>query len=270
MLPNFIGLGVQRAATTWLHHCLSEHPNVFVPEAKELFYFSTRYEMGQEWYESHFKPTPDQTAVGEITPSYLQHPGAAQRMAELVPDARLFVVLREPVSRAYSAYQLFKDKRYADASFAQACTPESDLVHHSLYASALSGFYRCFPRENVRVYLYEQVEQDRDNTLRDLYRHLGVDESFKPSVADKRVNAAVFPRTQGALRSAGLGWSINMLRDTPIGEWIKRRVVPTSAQAVSRDPIPIEEAQRVRATFHDDVMKLQDLLDRDLSHWLAA
>ena len=99
MLPNFLGIGVQRAATTWLHNCLDEHPQVFVPKDKELHFFSSQFDRGLAWYESCFAAANGQMAVGEITPTYL-HEAPIERIAATLPAARLFLVLREPVARA--------------------------------------------------------------------------------------------------------------------------------------------------------------------------
>lgn len=68
MLPTFIGLGAQRAGTTWLYSCLAEHPEVFMSRKKELYYFSKNYELGREWYESQFAEAAGARARGEITP----------------------------------------------------------------------------------------------------------------------------------------------------------------------------------------------------------
>lgn len=270
MLPNFIGVGTQRAATTWLHHCLAEHPQVFVPDAKELHYFSNRFDRGQAWYESHFTPAPEHKAVGEITPNYLHHSDAIRRIAEVIPDAKLIVVLREPISRAYSAYQLFRQRHYTDQTFTDACIPGSDLVHHSIYSQAMYRLYTLFDRRQVRVYLYDDVQTNGLAVLRDLFAFLEIDVTFVPASLSQRVNVTVLPRTQKVLRWLGAGSLIDAVRGTAAGDWIKRRFAVTGQRAQCDDALPPDARHRLQSLFREDVMRLQDLIRRDLSHWLVS
>ncbi len=270
MLPNFIGVGTQRAATTWLHYCLAEHPQVFVPQAKELHYFSNAFDRGQAWYESHFTPAAGQHAVGEITPNYLHHDRAIDRIADVIPDAKLIIVLREPVSRAYSAYQLFRERHYADRTFAQACIMGSDLVHHSIYSDALERLFARFDRQQIRVYLYDDIQADGLAVLRDLYAFVGVDPSFVPTTLRQRVNTTVLPRTQKVLRRIGAGRAIDAVRGTWMGEWIKRRFALSGSNAGQDNDLPADARLRLQRLFQDDVDRVQRLIGRDLSRWRAA
>ena len=109
-LPNFIGLGAQRAATTWAYACLREHPEVFIPEQKEIGFFRWHYDKGLDWYASHFEGHAGEPAIGEITPGYMHSAEAIGRIATDLPSVRVFVVLREPVQRSFSAYQLLHER----------------------------------------------------------------------------------------------------------------------------------------------------------------
>ena len=120
MLPSFLGIGVQRSATTWVHNCLKEHPGVYVPEEKELRFFDENYERGFAWYEKYFETSSEGQVVGEITPNYFNVPDALARISEHLPEVKLFVIFREPVSRARSAYRLLLDDKYKNMTFRQA------------------------------------------------------------------------------------------------------------------------------------------------------
>lgn len=103
-LPDFLGLGVQKGGTTTLQRLLEQHPGAFLPAAKELHYFSLHFAEGETWYREQFSAaTPDQRC-GEITPYYVFHPQAPDRVQALLPQARLIVLLRDPVERALSQY----------------------------------------------------------------------------------------------------------------------------------------------------------------------
>ena len=108
VLPDFVIIGAQKSGTTFLYNLLTRHPSVEGTFEKEVHYFDRFFHKGIEWYRSQF-PLPrlkEQRKVitGETTPDYLFHPHAARRMAEVVPQARLIVLLRNPVDRAYSHY----------------------------------------------------------------------------------------------------------------------------------------------------------------------
>jgi hypothetical protein len=106
--PDFVIIGAQKCGTTFLYDLLSQHPQVEPAIKKEVHYFDRHFGKGVDWYRSHF-PSPtwkegQRSIAGEATPYYLFHPHAARRMAEIVPRARLIVLLRDPVDRAYSSY----------------------------------------------------------------------------------------------------------------------------------------------------------------------
>jgi hypothetical protein len=107
-LPDFVIIGAHKCGTTSLYHLLTRHPHVESAAAKELRFFTNHFDKGIEWYRRCF-PQPKwkdgrRTITGEATPYYLFHPRTAERMAEVVPQARLITLLRNPVDRAYSHY----------------------------------------------------------------------------------------------------------------------------------------------------------------------
>ncbi|HYF40703.1 MAG TPA: sulfotransferase domain-containing protein, partial [Gemmatimonadales bacterium] len=107
-LPSVLLIGAQKAGTTSLFNYMAEHPAVLPPSNKEIHYFDLNPTRGLTWYRSHF-PYNHQLRDGSVTvdasPYYLAHPGVPQRAAQLLPGARLLVLLRNPVDRAYSHYQ---------------------------------------------------------------------------------------------------------------------------------------------------------------------
>jgi hypothetical protein len=103
-LPDFLGIGVQKGGTTTLQRLLEQHPGACLPAAKELHYFSLHYGQGEDWYRQHFAGAASSQRRGEITPYYLFHPAAPQRIRALLPQVKLVVLLRDPVERALSQY----------------------------------------------------------------------------------------------------------------------------------------------------------------------
>ena len=107
--PDFLGLGVQKGGTTSLDAMLRQHPDVLLPDCKELQFFSLHYSLGEAWYGGQFAAAQPGQCCGEITPYYLFHPLAPARIRDLLPGVKLIVLLRDPVERALS--QLFHSKR---------------------------------------------------------------------------------------------------------------------------------------------------------------
>src|SRR4051812_32606879 len=100
-LPDFLIVGVTKGGSTSVAQWLGAHPRVFVPREKELHFFSNdeNWARGLDCYGSHFESAGDAELVGEATPQYMYFPAAIRRMAEVVPEAKLIVTLREPGSR---------------------------------------------------------------------------------------------------------------------------------------------------------------------------
>ena len=103
-LPDFLGLGVQKGGTTTLQRLLEQHPGAFLPDAKELHYFSLHFAQGEAWYRAQFAAARSDQRCGEITPYYVFHPQAPDRVQALLPQAHLIVLLRDPVERVLSQY----------------------------------------------------------------------------------------------------------------------------------------------------------------------
>jgi Sulfotransferase domain len=126
-LPDLLVIGAQRCGTSTLYRHLGRHPDVAPSLRKEVEYFSRRYGRGERWYRAHFALAVGRPRlVFEATPDYLFHPLAAERAAAVVPEARLVVMLREPVARAWSHYHHMVDLGYEPLDFAAAVAAEDD------------------------------------------------------------------------------------------------------------------------------------------------
>lgn len=139
LLPQFLGLGVQKGGTTTLQLLLEQHPQVWLPPKKELHYFSLHYARGTQWYSDCFIDAKAKQCCGEITPYYIFHPQAPQRIADLLPDARLILLLRDPVERCLSQY--FHSCRWGLESLGleEALASEEDRLLGAELKLALAG-----------------------------------------------------------------------------------------------------------------------------------
>ncbi len=129
-LPSFVIIGAQKAGTSSLYAYLARHPAVGASHKKEIQYFSYRYQRPQLWYRAHFPlqreldRLPGGGITGEASPYYLFHPHAPQRVHDVLPQAKIIALLRDPVARAYSNYNHHVRSGWEDLSFADAIAAE--------------------------------------------------------------------------------------------------------------------------------------------------
>ncbi len=263
--PTFLFIGGQRCASTWVHRCLSEHPEVFIPP-HELHYFDSHYDRGVEWYLSHFTPEPRHKAWGDKTPAYLTTPEAPRRVHDLVPGAKLVCCLREPVDRAYSLYHL-KRLTAGWGTFEEALESDPRILEMGCYAEGLARWFEMFPRDSLLILLYDELAADEAAFARRIYEHIGVDPLFRPSVLGKRVNAVVFPRLRHALRRVGMEPVVRAVGRTWMGGAIRRW---NHGRAARAKPMADSTRRRLMEYYREPNRRLEQLLGIDLAAWNAG
>jgi hypothetical protein len=196
-LPTFVGIGVARGGTTWLHTLLSGHPDVYMPtRRKEVRFFDQNHDRGLDWYESFFCPSADAggyDAIGEISPQYFYCEECPARIAASLPAAKLLVMLRHPVDRAYSHYGFVVQRRNFHGSFEEFLTMRPTVLDKGFYSRYLDRYLRHFERERVLALVFERAVRDDDTARRALSEFLDLPvDGFPSSVG--RVNASTVPR----------------------------------------------------------------------------
>lgn len=197
-LPGFLCLGTQRGGTTTLQKLLERHPQVFLPGCKEVHYFSLHADRGPGWYGEHFQAAAPQALCGEITPYYLFHPQAPRRIQALLPQAKLIVLLRDPVERSLSQYFHSLQLGLEDLPLEQALAAEvgrlagaeailrspsgrhrshqeHSYLSRSRYGQQLSRYEALFSRQQLLVLRSEDLFERPAATWRGLQRFLGLD-----------------------------------------------------------------------------------------------
>jgi len=196
-LPDFLIVGAQKAGTTALYAYLRWHPEITGPSFKEVSFFDRHYAKGERWYRAHM-PVRRRSLVGEASPSYLFHPLAAERVARMLPDARLIALLRNPVDRAFSHYQHEVALGREPLSFEAAVDREEERMQGELdrmlrdpsyfglawwnytyvargrYVEQLERWFASFPREQLLVLFTEELSADTAGTYRRVLDFLGV------------------------------------------------------------------------------------------------
>jgi hypothetical protein len=198
-LPDFLIIGAQKAGTTALYEYLREHPEITGPSWKEVSFFDRHYARGAAWYRGNFpNALRARGLVGEASPSYIFHPLAPERVAALVPHAKLIALVRNPVDRAFSHYQhevalgreplSFEDalaaederlrgeieRMLSDATYFSHAWWNYTYVTRGRYAEQLERWYAAFPRDRLLVLFTEELAQEPGATYRRALEFLGL------------------------------------------------------------------------------------------------
>ena len=193
-LPHFLGLGTQKGGTTSLQKLLEQHPGVYLPPCKEVHYFSLHAQQPASWYSAHFREARWGQRLGDITPYYLFHPQAPERIRYLLPKAKLVVLLRDPVERALS--QVFHARRHGfetldvvDALAAETqrlasgdpfSVQKHSYVSRSRYLEQLDRYEALFPARQILIIKSEDLFTNTNDVWCKIQRFLGLPQITVP------------------------------------------------------------------------------------------
>ncbi len=298
-MPNFLVIGAAKSGTTALYYALRQHPEIYMSPKKEPNFFALEGDRpayrgpGDQQainrhsitslaaYQRLFAGVSQEPAVGEASTSYLYHARAPERIRHYVPNAKLIVILRHPVERAYSSFlHLVRDRREPLADFAQALQAEQARIrdhwehiwHYTrmgFYSVQLERYFNAFDAGQIRVHLYDEWVSNPLQVIRETFRFLGVDERFVPDLS-LRPNVSGIPRNQ-LLQT--LVTKLNPVEAAdnpfPFTRLFARRAVSIANHNLVKPPIPDAVRTELGGVFREDIVKLQDLIQRDLAIWLA-
>jgi hypothetical protein len=310
--PNFFVVGAAKGGTTSLHRYLLHHPQVYMSPIKETNFFSqadmrselfnpeyridvgldlARYLSGpmdrrvhsanvERWedYIRLFRNATNEKAVGEVSPSYLYCPSTAKQISDTLPGARIAMILRNPIDRAYSHYIM---NLPLAKTFEMDFIQEVESDHHStpkgwgvnrlyldlgLYSEQVRRYVEHFPPQHLHVILYDDYRARPRETVNRLCQFLGVDEELVGDLSHKHNIAGVprFKRVNRILFQTGIIRKSKFL----IPDMLKRQL---QSLLYSRQAVPkMTDDQRIYLVdfYREDIERLCDLLRTDLSFWL--
>jgi hypothetical protein len=294
--PNFLLIGASKSGTTSLHHYLGQHPEIFMSPVKEPSYFAfgemdlSRYRcrirerarevLDRTEYQRLFAPGEHLPVRGESSALYLYVARAPRRIHADLSAARLLAVLRDPVERAYSHYLAMVRGGHERLSFEDALRAEDERVANDwdevwhyrrmgLYDECLRRYLELFPREQLALLLFDDLSSDPLGVVQRVFRFLGVDAAFRPDVSSRH-NVGGLPLSIPLYRY--LAWHhpskepLKRLVPAPL----RRRAAATARRWLLRPapPLKAETAARLAREYRESILWVQDLLGRDLSHWL--
>ncbi len=287
-LPNFIMIGVAKAGTTSFFHYLDQHPQIYMCPIKATNFFG--YEDARNWkwmeegdppllrnfpvrtfeeYEASFAGASTEIAIGEVSPQYFRCPTAAQLIHDSIPNVKLIVSLRNPADRAFSGFLMRTRRGDAVKGFYEELSPQSSHVKEGFYYRRLKRYLDIFPKDRIKIYLFEEFRKEPARIVADLYEFLGVATNFVPDTSTRH-NPAGIPKIR----------LLNQLFFHPTLINIAKSVIPENIQGMAKrvqqqnlraaPKLPAELRAELLNHYREDILKLQELVDHDLSVWLKG
>jgi hypothetical protein len=299
-LPNFFLVGAAKAGTTAVHVYLYQHPEVFMSFMKEPKYLSISANKfphngpgdkkvddgivkSREEYLNLFNDAGDEKVIGESSADYLYfHDTVIPLIKTICPRAKILIMLRNPVDRAYSAYRhMIMDER-EDLSFEKALGSEDKRMRENyefiwfykdagFYYEQVKHYIDSFGRENVMICLYDDFVVDSMAVMKDIYRFLDVEEGFTPDT-DVKYNVGPTVRSE-SFEEFLVKYEHpvkRVLRPVLLNTIGKRYTEALVNYFIRRNTLSMKPKTRkiLIELYRDDILKLEGLIDRDLSGWL--
>ncbi|MFZ6011973.1 MAG: sulfotransferase family protein [Bacteroidota bacterium] len=306
LIPDFLIIGAGKSGTTSLDNYLKQHPQIFVPSVKEPNFFgyeNTKIEdfKGNQEEINHyrgsvtdlqtyldlFKNAAPRQVKGETSNTYMYHPEAPARIKHYNPDMKLIAVLRQPAGRLYSRFlHLARENRLPTAEFKDCLNKNTiwwqrnDLIKEGFYFRNLKSYYELFPKENIRVYLYEEFNDKTEEVLKDIYRFLGVDENYKTDLSVK-YNQSGFIKNKFLDNIYGQRGLINktvkaifpksVIEKLKGNVALQRKLNDLRGKNLAKPKLDPEIRYKLtHEVYGEDIQNLQELIGKDLSHWLTS
>jgi hypothetical protein len=298
-IPNFLIIGAARSGTTALCNSLQQHPQIHISPLKEPHFLAFQGQTVNfagpgddvlinsqavtkfDDYQRLFAGVDRETAIGEGSVSTLYyHDSSIDNIRRFTPDARLIVLLRNPIQRAYSSFLYMTAHGYEPlADFERALDQEQrridDHWHHiwhytrmGSYSTQLSRFLDAFGPDRLQILLFDDLKSDPQGTMRGLYTFLDVDPDFPPATSPE-VNRSGVPRSrmvQHVLYRVNQHQKVKRLLKAVVPlrlrEWVRRA-------NLTRPEMTASARERLKDVYRAEIGQLQQLLNRDLSHWIT-
>jgi hypothetical protein len=289
-----------KAGTTALYKALAAHPQVFMSPVKEPNFFAFAEEPPRftapidqrpggvnhasvtdpEAYRALFDEAAPGQVTGEASHWYLYWPAAPEQIAERAPaGVKLIAMLRDPVERAYSEFLHFvRDGEEPITDFRAALDAEPERIERGwamgryadrgFHGRQLARYAEHFDRAQLRVVLHEDFREHPEAVLRDLFSFLNVDPSFELETPGRRVNKSGVPKNRAVHAAFQVVQRVAAQVRPLLPAWLLDAAVRLKNRNLNKPPMPPEAHARLADAYREDVRRLEDLIDRDLSGWL--
>ena len=295
-MPTFLVIGAARSGTTALYMYLKQHPDIFMSANKETNFFAFENEQlncfgpGADYinnsttlladYQRLFKGVSGERAIGEASPLYLYSENAPRRIHHHLPNIKLIAILRNPIEQAFSHFLYAKRQTLEPLDdFMLALKSENErsekgwqpLFQYSQfpkYHQQIQRYYKVIPENQIKVYTYEEFKENPQKVLSDIYTFIGVDKDFVVDFSYKP-NAGGIPKNRLLQDLVMKPHMVTKLVGHLVPEELKRRIRDAvSDRNLNKPQLSLEAKDHLKTMLSEDILKLQDLLKRDLSNWL--
>ncbi len=271
-LPSFFIVGPPRTGTSWLHSVLSEEAALSYP-TKETRFFDKHFDRGLDWYGSHYRRVAVGRTIGEVAPTYFASAEARERIARLIPHAKIVCTFRNPVDRVVSLYRLKRAYGLIPWGFDEALTHDPELLESSRYAAHLKEWKRTFGDAQVMVTVQEDIEVDPQSYLDKVVDFVGVPRrQLRPSQLRRVLSSEDLAEPRSYYWTRG-----GML----LAEWARARKLDSIVAAAKRfgglklfvgggrgfGELSAGQREKLRALFRPEVDELETILNRSLAAW---
>jgi hypothetical protein len=278
-LPNLIIIGGLKCGTTSIHHYLGLHPEIQMSKPKELNFFARElnWDLGLDWYASRFD---DRFRVrGESSPHYTNLPrfeGVPGRIKEHCPDARLLYMVRDPIKRILSHWVHATGAGYETGELVPVLSePNSSYLNRSKYWMQLQPYLELFDREQIEIITQEELQSEREATMRKAFGFAGVDETFTSEQFDREWEKSSakqgdkYQLMEKLIKLPGFrSFDRNFDRLPESMRWIVEKVVHDPEKPPAPKPkLPDDLFETVRGRFGEDVAALQKFAGREFAGW---
>ena len=293
--PNFFIVGAPRSGTTAMASYLGRHPGIFMPSMPDIYYFGSdlpwfvERRMTEEHYLSYFKDAREDQSIGDAARWYLYSKCAAAELRDFQPDARIIIMLRNPVDMMYSLHGhrlLLGAEDIADFGAALEAEPRrratGDVPHHlgmresvcyrevTRFAPQVERYFAAFGGERVHVIIFDDFVRDTAEAYRATLRFLGRDEGFQPEFpvvnAYRQVRSLSLTRRLIQPPACLLKLATGILGRS-IQHTIFLRIMSMLAKQSHRPPMEPALRRRLTEEMRPDVERLGRIIGRDLSSW---
>ncbi|HMQ54553.1 MAG TPA: sulfotransferase [Anaerolineae bacterium] len=275
-LPNFLGIGAPRSGSTWLYNLLRSHPDVYMSQRKEIYFFRNSFHKGLSEYEKFFpgeEVAQKYVAIGEFTPYYLYCNECPARIAQVPSIKKFLVILRNPVDRAFSQFGVLLKAGEFQGTFEDCLAVFWErLIEHGYYSRPLKEYFRHFDREQFLILIMEEAVNNAAHTKQQLGLFLGLNAAkFADAASKGKINKSYLPRYPTLSRC--LEKSRRQLNRRPYLAW-----VVTAARNLRIDQLVLASDKSLPAMkpatrhyleqlYHSEILALESLLGRELSCW---
>ena len=278
-MPNLIIIGGLKCGTTSIHHYLGLHPEIQMSKPKELNFFvgELNWDLGLDWYRGRFD---DRFPVrGESSPHYSnlpRYPGVAERIREHVPDAKLLYMVRDPISRILSHWRHATGAGYEMRAMEDVLSREDQTyVTRSMYWRQLQPYIELFDRSQIVTITQEELQADREGTMRKAFGYVGVDQDFTSEQFEREWEKSTakeseqYQLMEKLIKLPGFrAFDRNFDRLPERMRWMVEKVVhDPDAPSAPKPELPDPIRDRLLSLFGEDVRQLQQFAGRGFAGW---